>query len=350
MLKKLPVTTFLFFLLLFSEFGCQPTDPVQPDPSVITPTPAIEDIYACKLIGSTSNYVSTYANGTPAGSGSQYSTTIFKDTTFTRNSQYTFVKITYDKDGFLIKKLQINSNLYNGDSSISESNYTYANGKLLEHNSSQKTKSSGIVLGDRISNSSEKYFYDSKGLVEKYISATSGFGQTVVRTFVDGVNKTYQTTNSQGVVSDMSKYINGQGFITQATSTPDIPFFTRFTYDTNGNVLRNEEWQAGQLTSYTEYEIGRKSNQKKSAFFEKGHPVLPPLFGSYHNLVTKSSYYQKLFNANKFVKRSESVFAYQFNANDLITNTKTTTQYFDALGELYSTTVDEKTNSYMNCN
>jgi YD repeat-containing protein len=248
--------------------------------------------------------------------------------TFSSSSNY-----LYDADGFIVKSIsQSRSNSKaGGQSSYSYSTeYQYQQGRLVKSNQNYSDYSGGK---SRTSISVDSYEYDASGNNTKVSSTDNSDGVITTSTILyEWRDKKIAKITSiyKGVTTVPLIEVNANGWITKRID-PNTNDESRYSYDSEGNMLRRETWDGGKKiqVEVSEYDTQKSFNKMYSPVY-KGHPV-NQFYGNQdptHNY-TKSAYYN-VDNTGQEILRSSSSYTYQYNSSGYPINQVST--YTDPMG------------------
>jgi YD repeat-containing protein len=202
----------------------------------------------------TSNYTQTYDyndKGLMSGSSGTSQNKDKSGNQLTTGSSSTSYQ--YDADGYLIKQLYQRQGTSKADGSTTESSttdYQYQNGRLTKrtYTSTQtakgKTTTDGYVF---------TYEYDAEGNNIKFSYTKSGAATSSAILYEWKDKKLTKITNIDGGTQTIPFIeVNANGYITKQINTDGRE--TRYTYDSEGSVIRQENWYGGKKTGAYEYE------------------------------------------------------------------------------------------------
>jgi YD repeat-containing protein len=242
------ITTGLLLIILQLNNGCNKNNEAVPE-------------NACKLLTYTSTGTTTM--GTSSSSVTYdyndkrlmagYSgTSVDKDKTgveLAGNSSTTSYQ--YDADGYLIKQLNQFQGTSKADGARSGSNttdYQYQNGRLTKQTyaatetTKGKTNTRNVVY---------KYEYDAQGNTTKlsYIDTYNGTAYSSANLYEWKDKKIAKIINidASGIQTMPFIDVNANGYITKKID--DGGYETRYTYDSEGQQLRREDWYSGKKQS-----------------------------------------------------------------------------------------------------
>ncbi|GAB3277168.1 hypothetical protein GCM10027347_51010 [Larkinella harenae] len=318
-------------MLLFVALSCNPKTKT-PDP--LTPL-------ACLLTGTIVKTDIKDLEGTIIKTSTNFTSTFTRDTSFSNPFGRTTYRFTYDQQGFLTKRMQSYSREpavpnYPALTTVEET-FSYRDGKL-EEIVTRSTDDGRIGY-----QTTQRYNYDLAGNLVQYTSADS-YGKKVIRTFENGIQKSYKTADASGQITDKTSNFNAQGYEIISFYSPELQFHN--FYNANGSLTKREMWSEGRLTSYTELVYGPKSLQHEAMPHYKGHPTIPGLTGAGTYLVVKSTNYSVNPTNQQVSKSDEATMTYEFTKHGFVSIRTTHSTTFSADEKPTNTSISTETSIY----
>jgi hypothetical protein len=230
----------------------------------------------------------------------------------------------YDVDGFIVKAIsqsQGNSKEDGQSSSSSSTEYQYQNGRLIKESYSSSSTSKGKT---ETSTRINVYGYDSEGNNIKISKSENSNGTSypaydILYEWKDKklAKITYAYPGSAPFVPFFD--VNSKGWITKYIDQTDRE--QRYIYDSEGNMLRKEEWYDSKKVQVTVLEYDTYKNVYKFFFpVVKGKPV-NEFYGNAPATHNNTKYIvYSVDNTGQEILSSSSSYTYQYNSAGYPTN------------------------------
>jgi YD repeat-containing protein len=231
----------------------------------------------------------------------------------------------YDDNGFLIKQISQTSNTdKTGASGTSTYTaiYEYTNGRLTKSTSTGVSSTGGKIVN---STGTITYEYTTDGKLSKYLSvyaATDGTSNNSFTLFeyTNGKVSKYSYNSGSTIITPLFE-VNSQGYLTKTVTSNDE---SRFTYDAEGNRVRQERWYNGKKSDIRIYTLDSKQNVSAQLYKPfKGHPDYSFFYGhSNYSTFTHNVIKDETIDVdNAGVERPSYTwtYSYQYNGNNLPT-------------------------------
>ncbi|WP_345265479.1 hypothetical protein [Nibrella viscosa] len=229
---------------------------------------------------------------------------------------------TYDAGGFLTSQVHESTRTYtdNGKPMTHQTRHTtqyeYSNNQI-KRETTRNTGSNGQTTTQVVD-----YAYDAQGnLIRK---TEDGYnGDSYISTYEGGKLISYVNRASNG--KESSLYIFENGLVKQRISDFSPTSFTKYAYDAQERLVREESWYDGKMTRLivTEYTDGRFP--MTGLLVRKGFPTLKSKFGT-EGLSTKRTETNVITGQTEY----ESTSTYLLNASGFPTQIQGTSVYSGA--------------------
>ena len=305
------LTTSLLLIVLLLSNGCKKNSDTIPENT-------------CKLVQYTSNTTTT--TGTSNGSSTYdyndkglisgiSSTSQTKDKSGNQLTNYSSsISYQYDADGYLIKQLSQNQSASKADGTTTGSttqDYQYQSGRIIKVSYASTETSKGKI---NTRNVVYTYEYDAEGNNTKisYVDTYNGtaYPSAVLYEWKD--KKLTKIINIDGSGKQTIPFIevNANGYITKKID--DGTYETRFTYDSEGSQLRQENWFSGKKQNASEFEYDAQKNWiVLSSPIYKGFPE-NNFYGKRNHNATKYTYFTVDGSGQEKISSTENI-SYQYN-------------------------------------
>jgi YD repeat-containing protein len=232
----------------------------------------------------------------------------------------------YDADGYIIKKIVQSQGNDKADGQYSRGDtydYQYQNGRLIKETNDYAYTSKGKT---ETRNFISTYEYDVEGnnIKNSFGEKFNGVARFTIILYEWKDRKLAKITKIKPDGSQIVPFmeVNAAGLVIKFKEGAQTEY--RFTYDNEGNILRQEYWDTGKKTggSLTEYDTQKSLNKLLYPVF-KGRPVNPDIiYGLYVPSTrneTKIEYFTVDNNGQEVLTSSTSI-AFQYNSSGYPTN------------------------------